>query len=67
MGLIIVCSISSPAAQHTQINSTGVSFADVAGVDHAVEAFKQINELMTGDPRYATMGATLPKVHPCAP
>jgi cell division protease FtsH len=38
-----------------------VTFDDVAGVDHAVEAFKQILELMTGDPRYVEMGAVLPK------
>eukprot|EP00238_Polyblepharides_amylifera_P001098 CAMPEP_0196573372 /NCGR_PEP_ID=MMETSP1081-20130531/3272_1 /TAXON_ID=36882 /ORGANISM="Pyramimonas amylifera, Strain CCMP720" /LENGTH=767 /DNA_ID=CAMNT_0041891047 /DNA_START=162 /DNA_END=2465 /DNA_ORIENTATION=- len=39
----------------------GVRFDDVAGVDHAVTMFQEIIDIMLGDPRYAGIGATLPK------
>lgn len=39
----------------------GVKFEDVAGVDHAVTMFQEIIDIMLGDPRYAGIGAVLPK------
>jgi len=42
-------------------STTGVRFTDVAGVDHAVDMFKEIIQLMVGDERYSKIGATLPK------
>eukprot|EP00976_Prorocentrum_cordatum_P016053 322328-Prorocentrum_minimum.AAC.4 len=40
---------------------TGIKFSDVAGVDHAVQMFQEIIDIMLGDPRYSDIGAALPK------
>lgn len=40
---------------------TGVTFKDVAGVDHIVNEMKEIIQMMMLDPRYRGVGAKMPK------
>jgi hypothetical protein len=41
--------------------NTGVLFSDVAGQDTAIMAFQELIDMMQGDPRFAVVGAKLPK------
>ncbi len=41
--------------------NTGVLFQDVAGQDAAIGAFQELIDMMQGDPRFAVVGAKLPK------
>lgn len=43
-------------------SGTGVSFSDVAGVEHAMELVEETIEMLLGDERYQEMGAKAPRV-----
>ena len=41
---------------------TGVTYQDVAGVEHAMELVEETIEMLLGDPRYLEIGAHTPRV-----
>ena len=47
-------------------SGTGVSFSDVAGVEHAMGLVEETIEMLLGDERYQDMGAKAPRVRSSA-